>query len=356
MAYYSGGSLPGVRALLNTVANLAATHGFVKIDEYDFPAVYNGVQRGFAFIMQAPSGMYIKFYTFVAVGEWRDYNPGPLIRMYLGTQYHRPSFAANGTPKPDNNWNWPYAVQETGDSPAACCTNGLWGPFSAYHLFCGEDYLQIVVEVSPLVYTHFGYVMLVDKWDYVGGDTIYGTQWNYYVSFNSDGSVSYSHRAIGSAHHSTPFGSQRNSHASSAIMRCDVDGVSPNYFQDFHDTYSYWINGRMLGGYPSGSCPFLNSGISQEFSPSDLNGFEVLYPIVNGVKSFDKSRFVGRVPNMRTVNIKNRNPGDVITYGSDEWMVFPLKKKNSYFSNAWYSGDENFTDLSSYYYGLAYKR
>jgi hypothetical protein len=61
-------------------------------------------------------------------------------------------------------------------------------------------------------------------------------------------------------------------------------------------------------------------------------GSTAIFPILFNVKfpSLATSYWhVGSAPNIGVGNIKNQNPGDEITYGSDTYQIFPFRKKDS---------------------------
>lgn len=308
MTYYSGGVVAGVESLMSIIKGIVVNHGWTVV-----------TNNGTAIHYRLPTGHYLTMNCVTSESSWNTQYPDPSMYLRLS----------------------PSATIYADSDSTKSRTTGLWGPFTAYHIFCDTDYLQVVVEVSPLVYAHFGYIMHQDKWNYGGGECIYGTCWNY--NYNANQYYNYRTKAT-DAQHSRPFDQNGHYGTLSTIVRCDLEGVSPRYFRHYYGI----TNNFMLGGYPVGDKAMLNNGVNITYSPNNMNGIEVLMPIINGVRLSDKTRIIGRVPNMRSVNITNRAPGEVINYGSDEWMVFPIKKKQL--------TTPELEDLSSGIYGLAYKK
>lgn len=312
--YYTG-TANDVDDLLDIVYARATANGFTSV--LSPTARPDGL--GKYFYLQNSQGSYLAFWSDTTVDEWDHTNPMPgiMVQMYATL----------------DNGVLPWEQSE--DGCGVSVTNGMWGPFVAYHIFVESNYLQVVVEVAPRTYCHFGYALHENKWSYVGGESIYGTFWNHSTSYRT---------APTSIQHSTPYAGQ-SVYYRNCTVRCDVEGVSPNYFSNY--AYAYQDDTEMLGGYPLGTRATFGT-LAYEFSPSTLNGIEQLFPVINGIKRSDKFRLIGSVPNMRSVNITNREHGETIQYGSDEWVVFPMKKKQL-------TTPER-EDLGSDAYGLAYKK
>ncbi|WP_287916085.1 hypothetical protein [Comamonas sp.] len=67
-----------------------------------------------------------------------------------------------------------------------------------------------------------------------------------------------------------------------------------------------------------------------ERSPSNWNGESVLLPIrVYQTRPESKMRLVAELAHTRYVRLKNLEPGQIITLGTEQWKVYPFYKKNA---------------------------
>lgn len=87
-------------------------------------------------------------------------------------------------------------------------------------------------------------------------------------------------------------------------------------------------------------------------TPNDYSGVSVFTPVyvtIYNPQENDHWGLIGHFPNQRMCNLANNNPQDVVIYGEDEWMLFPLHKKGP----ATYDGT---WPVVSGNYGIAYKK
>ena len=87
-------------------------------------------------------------------------------------------------------------------------------------------------------------------------------------------------------------------------------------------------------------------------TPNPYSGVSVFTPAYIGALSPLENNYwglLGHYPNQRICNIANNNPKDVVAFGQDEWMLFPLHRKGvAVYDGAW--------PVVSGNYGVAYKR
>lgn len=96
----------------------------------------------------------------------------------------------------------------------------------------------------------------------------------------------------------------------------------------------------LAGGPVMTLTPNAYSGVSV-FTPAYIAAFS---PIENAYWGL-----IGQYPNQRICNLANNNPKDVVIYGNDEWMLFPLASKGATtFNGAW--------PVVSGNHGVAYRR
>lgn len=101
----------------------------------------------------------------------------------------------------------------------------------------------------------------------------------------------------------------------SGAIHCGLEGTS-------------WKTGR--GSYPGGIIGQWSAWPLMMALPSSFNEAEVLLPIHIALRREDATFTVAAVMrHARMMRIDEVSPGDVITYGGDQWKVYPLYAKNT---------------------------
>jgi hypothetical protein len=239
-------------------------------------------------------------------------------------------------------WNRQTNSSITNTSGMGSFTNEMTGPYQAYHFFGGTspDYLHVVVEISAGVFRHFHLGELVKAGSYTGGAYFTGTFW--LMSFQSFG---YFANSPDAAQHNAPFdyaGAQR------FAVRANIDGKATQWHTPQSGSPFGVRSVVRLQGWN-----FLQS--LHQRSPSEFNQLTPFFPIqVHLERSSSLWSNAGYVPDMRYLNFANLSPGEVVTLGDDEWMVFPLVSKTAIWGNTGNTPEAQIP--SSGPYGFAYKR
>lgn len=246
-----------------------------------------------------------------------------------------------------NNWAAQTGTSATSTSGYMPRSNEMSGPYQAYHFFGGTspDYLHVVVERSAGIFKHFAVGELIKAGSYTGGAYLQAVNWymttissNYYANAPEDGS----HRCLfDSASGNTYNASYAN------LVRADIDSKSNNWMPMFNT----W-----QGNYSRGD--FRRNGLSYHanvYAPNNFNQLTPLQPfVIMADRPSSLHSIVGHPADIRGVNMTNFAPGELLTIGSDEWLVFPAIQKTA----TW--GTINATAAaqipSSGPYGYAYKR
>jgi hypothetical protein len=75
--------------------------------------------------------------------------------------------------------------------------------------------------------------------------------------------------------------------------------------------------------------------------PNDFNGGNVLIPIRALIgRSSNTCSIAAQMKNARYVRLDNLNSGDIITFGTDQWKVYPWHRRNATVRNGvqWATG------------------
>jgi len=211
-----------------------------------------------------------------------------------------------------------------------CHTNYVEGAYAAYHIFGGADFLHVAIQIDASEYSHFhiGELDKVGAWS--GGAYYMGTTWDDNSSYRN-----YSNRQ----QHIVPWDSIRaNEPSGGGILQSGL-----------------WLRHRQseeaLGTVrDEGAFNYAINGVMFDSTPNTFNQLTPLIPIIAMLKQGDGLKAIGgTVKEIRYINMTNHQPGDVIVIAGDDWIVFPIKRRND---EAEVSGGVRASGLQ----GFAYKR
>ena len=239
-----------------------------------------------------------------------------------------------------------------------------------YWAFEDDHYTHIVVETATGIYAHFGFGQL-DKLggDWTGGEYVYGQRNSNTVGSTQAPRDDRSHLLDGLFNDTSDAGGLTNgSELYAATIHCEgmpnqaaggyyavcMGGKESSPQTDFgqdrqsNDGVSSDTDRELMTwGYRSG--PFANGFYRMD--GTDLSGHRAFWPIcvtyVDTTTGDIHGTPLGQMKGVGGLSIKNYDPGEVITIGGDEWVVFPAHRK--------YSGSGAETGTSGYL-GIAYKR
>lgn len=237
-----------------------------------------------------------------------------------------------------STWN-----NQPGNSGRTAVTNYMGGSHKAYHFFAGNTYIYVVVEVTTNIFRHFNFGELTKFGTYSGGAFVNGTRWSTQASRPIYTHTEYANDPWG-FYQVVPFDGACYTNHSSNHVRADIDGNSNKF----------WTLYRAESGGEANSVVRSNTGLMDSLFDRSLNSFNqrtILLPIYVSVsRPAGLYSLIGMAPDIRYLNMSNYNPGQTLTIGSDEWVIFPLVQK----TNTWL--DEFSAVQSSAYFGLAYKK
>lgn len=244
--------------------------------------------------------------------------------------------------------------QETGNINGvggACGTNGLRGPFTAYHFFGTTDYLHVCIEIVAGEYAHFGVGKMEKNGVYTGGEYGFGTPWYYYLNTTSNYANSANHFRNAWFFDATYSHSQPIS--CSGYMRMDhpdYPGV-PQWGRASSSqsaaSNSVSAASKLTSSYGEYRNPFSQMWM---LTPNTINGISPMFPIAPIFQLRNTYCFMpGQLKDVRFVNIINLDPGTTVTLGTDAWLVFPIKAKGTQ-----ETGPKG--TVNSWRYGVAYRK
>lgn len=216
----------------------------------------------------------------------------------------------------------------------------LWGagPYTAYHFYAGDEdgsnYAHVTVEISAGNFRHWVLGELVKSGTWTGG--------TYVDSVRAD---------------TNPTG-MNNENSSGHRFICDANNAASETGHIYIDYDSKTDNWGVLkaaneideANSLSGS--FRDEGIYVPFWAIADQSWNLRTPMFPAIyfanRGSNLKSPIGRIPNFRLINIQNFSPGEIVTYGSQEWQVFPVLVR---YDTAPSSGN-----VSSRHYGYAHLR
>lgn len=217
-------------------------------------------------------------------------------------------------------------------------TNDVTGPYQAYNLFGGTGlsgpYLHAVIETQPGLFRHLGLGMINKLGAVATGVYAHGTWHELWDSWRND---------PWSPFHRYPFddagyGMGDTWGRASTAIRADADAQTWRYARDSQ------------GGGTTARCGYRsqysgNAAYAMAVGNSTVNGIVPLRPIVvDARRTGDFFSPLGYVPDVRFVHLRGVAVRQVLTRGADQWMVFPIVRKNGP------GGEQNSGD-----FGMAYR-
>lgn len=228
-----------------------------------------------------------------------------------------------------------YNTSTTGHTNAQllterCVSNIGNGPYPSYHLFGTTDCIHCVVEVATGTFRHFGWGILTkfgNNW--IGGEYAYGhsnsqlttavpTTPATQVLLDSQGSTA--ERLFASTVRITSGLANQGT----AVWGVTCQAVAASILLDTAGLGRQQLHGGYRGGLaPRGFADAIGSSSSGAIA---LYSIEVYY---RDPSNATRVYLLGHMPNVRGVNIRNIEPAQEITIGSDIWKFFPQSIKTN---------------------------
>lgn len=230
--------------------------------------------------------------------------------------------------------NVPFTAAEVTGSASRVVSNDFTPPYANYWLFSGgpgdAPYIHLVVQKASGRFCHLS-LGVVDKKGaaYTGGAFLFGMR--YYWAFASNGAGNSSNGSyVPASSHYTPLSSGGpNGFATYNLYMGDVD---PGVIITDNSNLSF-ANGKLTSLYS----PSLSINVSSSSSrwlnpffhlgPNPLNGVTTLMeaPVMR-YSANSRLQYLGSVPGWRCCSMIGRDEGETVTFGTDEYMIFPVKR------------------------------
>lgn len=326
MAYQLISAPSNQEAIMTAVRDFAVANGYTN---EGFVSSNPGVSRGAMTLSRGD--LFVSF-------RWDGTDSGGSIAMYQSTGYtgaqlnapwNHPGDSGNGDT--DDNINTGRRIEEIGD-----------GPYIALHLFYtatdaisgnSAPVVYCVLEYETGKFRHFGFGT-IDKFGdgWTGGEWVGGHVWSNSQSRQS-APTSNGHSVLLDGYADDSSGGAGNN--SVATMRvAGLPGITTEVWANVWDDNS---PNNDSAGNPKVNVQGCVRGnaytrIWGQFVPSNLNGFQDFIPMplfyrrdISG--SNQRIYLLGWMSNVRMLNMRNYEPGELITIGANQWRIFPIVSK-----------------------------
>ncbi len=230
--------------------------------------------------------------------------------------------------------NVPFTAAEVTGSTTRVVSNDFTPPFANYWLFSGEPgdtpYVHLVVQKANGRFCHLSFGVVDKKGAaYTGGAFLFGMRYYWAFSGSSAGGSSNGSGVAGSGHYTPLSSGGPTGFATYNIFMGAIDADS--VISDSSQVST--PNGRLAALYsPSMS---INVGSSSSrwlnpffhLGPNPLNGVTTLMeaPVMR-YSTNSRLQYLGSVPGWRCCSMIGRDEGETVTFGTDEYMIFPVKR------------------------------
>lgn len=238
-------------------------------------------------------------------------------------------------------------------------SNDFFGPFLSAWFFTDGDSAAVVAQTGATRYTHllFGRVNDNGLYDDPAG-VIAGLSYEYWRSienYRNDEDCGYNY--VTSTHHAIGF-FEGGAYSHTVVPNGVADPALGLPAGAFATTSilpnsdrrawrgSSWENGDFAGPYSLDYFP----GVANQ----NVTGGVVLSPLPWVYSNGSQYLYLGELPLIRLCDFVGLSPGQTLTYGADEWLVFPLKQYGD--PSAQNFGQTPAPHCNTGYYGFAYPK
>lgn len=323
MATFEQGVYTSVHDLGNRVRAFAIANGWIQ-DKY--VAGTGTTTPTEVYLHKGTNYVSLNFALEPAAFKWyrNDFSSReePILTLYGNTGFNTGNTVDN---QPGSHFN---------DTSKLTTSHWLLSPCIQYYFFTNVtgDYIHVAIETIQNEFEFFAFGELIKQGAYTGGYYVEGKHWGH--SSNWSDWDSSSHHALFDAY--SYYGNSRLGHI---LVN---EGLQSWYEIREYDTP--YNNGFVVGDtrYRALSAPHLLA-ISYADRPP-------LWPIILNYADLNgETTCLGHAPDMRSVSVQNVEPGEIISLGTDEWMIFPNSKKND-------PAIDDGSDMNSGWSGIAFKK
>lgn len=335
MAYANITNVANMDGVLGNISTFMATNGWTisnnlgtpSQDGLPFNSTTNPVVQAAGRVLIAQKGDCLVCLRSTTAGLGAD-------RLYLLGAYGAYTSGSDGTLPTNDGINTTEGTYKGAVSPGSIGLTSVGGasvrgfqqtigPFPNLYLFsdAGGNYIHIVLEIFAGVYRHMHFGNLIKFGTWTGGAYFSGMFWS------QSNSNPFPISDPASSSHTVPFDNQ----STQGLFGWTVhyERSTDKWITGNSDVLRGGVQMREGRGSVRGGFPTMFRNI-----PESL--FSALIPlgpvIIGAVRESDNpitTRWIGQVPDFRTINFTNLLPAQEFSIGSDTWKVFPMCAKNT---------------------------
>lgn len=203
------------------------------------------------------------------------------------------------------------------------------GPYT-YYFFAGEGstpYIHCVVEIEPNRFRFFGFGNIIKNNDFTGGEYVYGGLWDQNASYIDVPSSDHHAVLLDNANPATNGATVHleglpNQDASSKWGVCMTDALA-SAGNDTAGNPRVMLFGTARSGLWTRMLSWMPISLYNSYKP--IAPIQLLYR--DDSYTPESLSFLGTMPDVGVVNIKNISSGGTFSDGTDDWMIFPWSIK-----------------------------
>jgi hypothetical protein len=205
------------------------------------------------------------------------------------------------------------------------------GPYTQYYFFSAETdpfYFYAVVEITSGVFRHFGFGALIKMGNWTGGEFAYGHVWSQNAAQIDDPSGASHAFLLDCIGGSSDIAGTVHIEGMPGQGGTERWGCTGSFTGGTAGTDTAGVTRRsLMGGSRGGFWGYYMLW----FPYSTLNAYKPLVeiPVIwrDTSTAPDTWQWLGVMPDVALINIRNLNAGDEITLGAETWKVFPWVRK-----------------------------
>jgi len=256
----------------------------------------------------------------------------------------------------DQFWGQPGSPVTSQGDVDALRLNDVEGSLANVWFFSGgggdPDYVHMVIQSASDRYSHFSFGHL-DKVGQTHPNVAYGS--SLYYEWWPDGPVDSNDPSRDTTHLYGHLGDSRNIHVNILASTLPVGFPAAGIYTGLNNIGKVMDVELDPSDHTAASSTNNYMDLFLAVANQLTTGGSPLWPLPYMFKNGALQHcHLGNLPGVRLVNMANHTPASTLDQGSDEWLVFPFKRKSSREAA---SGGSNEQDLANTInYGLAYKK
>lgn len=247
-------------------------------------------------------------------------------------------------------WNHPGSIVTTATDVNRLIINDVAGPMTEVHFFGNEDYIICAIRCGALRWTCFGFGNLdMKEMAAPAPGFAFSNFHNFWDTAQTGGAGRYNNVMLGDPNHFFVSHNTPNNTGEGFMLNIPANMLESSFG---FDATNHIMGKRGTTRWPLRMC-YMTTRV--EVGENDNSGHSYLLdhliqmraqvttggvplfalPVIYYLDSIGLSSYIGEIPAIRVCRTPNNSPGDILTYGSEEYFIAPWKQ----FGTLYDSGD-----------------